>query len=194
MTIRQVMKAPAQFKIGFLKENLASFTITKYYFYVLSGSSSLNYIWHIPLTYYTEESPLMVQFLFKDKSISIKIKPQFWYKFNVNTTGYYRVNYDSTNWKRLGRQLKENHTVFTATDRAGLISDAFNLAFAGLASYSDALGLSKYLPKVRSLFRCLRSHCRTLHLTCCVSKLILQALEHECFFFGYKMVDRLNSR
>ena len=34
-----------------------------------------------------------------------------WFKANVGQTGFYRVNYDEENWKRLSQQLRHNHTV-----------------------------------------------------------------------------------
>ncbi len=42
--------------------------------------------------------------------------------------GYYRVNYDKQNWLKIIDQLKEDHTVFTSTERAALIFDSFTLA------------------------------------------------------------------
>lgn len=42
--------------------------------------------------------------------------------------GYYRVNYDKQNWLKIIVQLKEDHTVFTPTERAALIFDSFTLA------------------------------------------------------------------
>ena len=37
-----------------------------------------------------------------------------WIKMNAGQSGYYRVNYDPTNWARLGHQLNTNHQVTTS--------------------------------------------------------------------------------
>lgn len=42
--------------------------------------------------------------------------------------GYFRVNYDKENWLKIIAQLKHNHTVFSATERAALIFDSFTFA------------------------------------------------------------------
>ena len=51
-----------------------------------------------------------------------------WILGNLNFMGYYRVNYDKQNWLKIIHQLKTDHTVFTSTERAALIFDAFTLA------------------------------------------------------------------
>ena len=51
-----------------------------------------------------------------------------WFLANLDYTGYFKVNYDSENWQRLSEQLNKDHTVFTPTERAGLIYDAFIFA------------------------------------------------------------------
>lgn len=50
-----------------------------------------------------------------------------WIKVNVNQSGFYRVNYERVMWQALIRALRQNHTVFSAADRAGLLDDAFTL-------------------------------------------------------------------
>jgi acyl-coenzyme A synthetase/AMP-(fatty) acid ligase len=51
-----------------------------------------------------------------------------WILGNLNFMGYYRVNYDEFNWRKIIQQLKTNHLVFSPTERAALIYDAFTLA------------------------------------------------------------------
>ena len=67
--------------------------------------------------------------------------------FNVQETGYYRVNYDEQNWKLIIKQLNEDHTKIHVINRAQLIDDAFNLARSGLLKYEIALGVTSYLNK-----------------------------------------------
>lgn len=54
-----------------------------------------------------------------------------WVMFNVLQSGFYRVNYERSNWKRLNRQLKKDHLEIHTVSRAQLIGDAFQLAKAG---------------------------------------------------------------
>ncbi|KAK2153435.1 hypothetical protein LSH36_297g02026 [Paralvinella palmiformis] len=51
-----------------------------------------------------------------------------WILGNIDYMGFYRTNYDEDMWRRLADQLHRDHTVFPTANRAGLISDAFNLA------------------------------------------------------------------
>lgn len=51
-----------------------------------------------------------------------------WIKANVNQTGFYRVNYEASNWAALGHQLHTDHQALSASDRAGLLDDTFTLA------------------------------------------------------------------
>lgn len=51
-----------------------------------------------------------------------------WFKANINGTGFYRVNYPKENWDALINALMEDHTVFSTSDRAQLINDAFALS------------------------------------------------------------------
>ncbi|XP_015605963.1 aminopeptidase N [Cephus cinctus] len=69
-----------------------------------------------------------------------------WIIFNLQQIGYYRVNYDETNWCMLIEYLKSvNFEKIPAINRAGLLDDAFNLARAGYIGYAIPLNLSKYL-------------------------------------------------
>jgi len=103
------------------------------------------------------------------------ISPGDWVLFNVNETGFYRVNYDARNWNMLIEYLNDpelysnigtyarhnrpfsrrltrpsHHTRarvhFTGTiNRAQLIDDAMSLSRAGYLSYQTSLDLTKYL-------------------------------------------------
>ena len=52
--------------------------------------------------------------------------------FNVQETGYYRVNYDKQNWELIIKQLNEDHTKIHVINRAQIIDDAINLARSGI--------------------------------------------------------------
>ncbi|XP_068748883.1 glutamyl aminopeptidase-like [Montipora capricornis] len=68
-----------------------------------------------------------------------------WVMANINATGFFTVNYDEENWKKLATQLRADHQVFSPSDRAGLIHDVFSLSCQGLLDPILALNLSTYL-------------------------------------------------
>ncbi|KAK8770097.1 hypothetical protein V5799_013438 [Amblyomma americanum] len=72
-----------------------------------------------------------------------------WIKANVNQTGFYRVNYDASNWAALRAQLHREHGALSAADRASLLDDAFTLAKAGELNLSVALDMAGYLRRER---------------------------------------------
>jgi len=67
--------------------------------------------------------------------------------FNIQQTGYYRVNYDKQNWKMLAKQLMQDHTSIHVINRAQIMDDALNLAKSGLLDYETALSVTGYLSK-----------------------------------------------
>ena len=83
-----------------------------------------------------------------------------WFKLNVDASGYYIVNYDVKNWKRIIKQLSEDHRVFSGLDRASIIKDTFTMAEEGLLPFEIALGATKYLEKV-SFLSIFLNRCRT---------------------------------
>ncbi len=72
-----------------------------------------------------------------------------WLLANVDARGFYRVNYDETNWGLLATQLKTNHKLISTASRTALISDAFSLARAGELRQARALDLTAYLVEER---------------------------------------------
>ena len=68
-----------------------------------------------------------------------------WVIFNKLQTGYYRVNYDTNNWKLIVSQLKRKHDVISTINRATLIDDALDFARAGRLSYDIAMDVNSYL-------------------------------------------------
>lgn len=68
-----------------------------------------------------------------------------WILFNVQETGYYRVNYDEQNWNALITALKLTHSTIHAVNRAQLLDDSHNLAKYGYLSFNTSLDLFTYL-------------------------------------------------
>lgn len=79
--------------------------------------------------------------------LSPKVK---WIKANLNGSGYYRVQYPDEMWLQLITQLKADHTIFSSTDRAQLLDDAFSLCRAGILEYKIPLDMATYLVKEES--------------------------------------------
>lgn len=63
--------------------------------------------------------------------------------FNLQTAGFYRVNYDDENWEL----LLDNYYEFPELTRAQLINDALNIAKANQLNYNIALRLLKSISK-----------------------------------------------
>ncbi|CAH1790157.1 unnamed protein product [Owenia fusiformis] len=100
--------------------------------------SAYNYIWKIPLSFTTKSEsnftdPPMIWMNEETKSLNeLTTDTNDWLLVNVNQMGYYRVDYDTTNWNALISQLKDNHTAIQGRNRAQLIDDAFSLSRAGI--------------------------------------------------------------
>ncbi|KAF4794067.1 hypothetical protein TURU_105301 [Turdus rufiventris] len=75
-----------------------------------------------------------------------------WILLNVNLIGYYRVNYDQINLKRLVRLLENDPKAIPAVSRFQLIDDVFALTDFGYVSIETALELTKYLAREDELF------------------------------------------
>ncbi|XP_063609315.1 aminopeptidase N-like [Penaeus indicus] len=118
-------------------------------------SDTHDYKWWIPLTFTTRSradfNRTQIMVWLRDYWESLNITyfsaEDEWIIFNLQQTGYYRVNYDDHNWNLLIQQLKDDHKVIHVFNRAQIIDDAMNLAKAGHLSYKVALGVYTYLSK-----------------------------------------------
>ncbi|XP_035670129.1 glutamyl aminopeptidase-like [Branchiostoma floridae] len=112
--------------------------------------SPYNYTWSIPLSFYqleTKDTPWN-QVMNTKEVVITNWQPDSakkWLIGNVNRYGYYRVTFDDDVWAAVTQQLQDDHLMFSAADRSGLIDDGFALARGGYLSYSVALDLTKYL-------------------------------------------------
>ncbi|PAA90945.1 hypothetical protein BOX15_Mlig022581g1 [Macrostomum lignano] len=122
---------------------------------VPSYPSDYNYMWIIPVTMGTKQnlssgtpedvSGFVNWMNEKEQSFELDNSADDWYLLNLRSSGFYRVNYDLDNWKRLIDQLISNNTVFSPQDRARLLDDSFALASAGYLDYSIPLNMTRYL-------------------------------------------------
>ncbi|KAG9508960.1 Aminopeptidase N [Fragariocoptes setiger] len=75
-----------------------------------------------------------------------------WILVNVLQVGFYRVNYDVTNWRLILNQLLTDQTKIEPINRAQIIDDVFNLARNGMLDYQLAMDASKYLRNENNYF------------------------------------------
>uniref|UniRef100_A0A182P448 Aminopeptidase n=1 Tax=Anopheles epiroticus TaxID=199890 RepID=A0A182P448_9DIPT len=68
-----------------------------------------------------------------------------WVLVNVNQAGFYRVNYDPSNWYMLIRTLTEDTAAIPMRSRGQLVDDAFHLARSNRLDLEIALELFTYL-------------------------------------------------
>ena len=135
-----------------------SVTLTQERFLLRNGTmtttSATEPLWWIPITYTTERqldfnTTKPSQWIKAVKSMTLSnlnLSPNEWVIFNIQETGYYRVNYDRLNWQMIINQLnKESFRNISTINRAQLIDDALNLARAGKLDYTTALGVTSYL-------------------------------------------------
>ncbi|XP_066600502.1 aminopeptidase A isoform X2 [Prorops nasuta] len=114
------------------------------------AESEYRYKWTIPITYITNNSGIATLFWFDKDADDLIIEldePAEWIKFNKDQVGYYRVNYENSEWEVLSNTLRWYHQRLSVADRANLLEDAFSLASAGLLDYSTAMDMTAYLPR-----------------------------------------------
>ncbi|GAB1862315.1 Aminopeptidase [Camponotus japonicus] len=139
--------------------NNNSATLTQERFLLRNGTTKVTTspsepLWWVPITYTSEKqlnfkNTQPMKWMKAEHSIILNdlgISSSEWILFNVQETGYYRVNYDRTNWQMIIKQLnKQNFKDISTINRAQLIDDALNLARAGNLDYSIALDVTSYL-------------------------------------------------
>lgn len=112
--------------------------------------SEFNYLWIVPISsirngveqdsYWLEDTKNTQNDLFKTTADD-------WVLLNLNVTGYYQVNYDEDNWKKIQTQLQTNLLAIPVINRAQVIHDAFDLASAHIVSVTLALNNTLFLIK-----------------------------------------------
>ncbi|GLG93883.1 Aminopeptidase N [Gryllus bimaculatus] len=98
-------------------------------------------IWR-PNHYLTPQNPAM------DLDGVVWPSERSWVIFNVQETGYYRVNYDARNWNLIStflNNIDKSISDIHVLNRAQLLDDAFNLARANQLSYEIVFDLAGYL-------------------------------------------------
>nr|CAD7575715.1 unnamed protein product [Timema californicum] len=121
-----------------------------------SPTDTHDYKWWVPLTYTTQSqldfntttAKTWLEASQDSSLVDVSAASNEWILFNIQETGFYRVNYDARNWALLTNYLNsESFTNIHVLNRAQLLDDAFNLARAGILNYGTALSLTKYLSR-----------------------------------------------
>eukprot|EP00058_Branchiostoma_floridae_P026835 XP_002612326.1 hypothetical protein BRAFLDRAFT_122509 [Branchiostoma floridae] len=123
----------------------------------VSVPSELGYRWYIPLTYLTQanlaNSPVQTWMAPDEGTKVITLQGASANEFvlaNINHAGFYRVNYDPTNWQLLADHLNSDaFEDIPADNRGTLVDDAFNLARAGMLDLTTAMSMTQYLVRDR---------------------------------------------
>ncbi|KAK7081103.1 hypothetical protein SK128_000833 [Halocaridina rubra] len=115
--------------------------------------------WWVPITYTTQDNPNfdntqpMMWMADTDLEITVDTLPtqDQWVIFNIQETGYFRVNYDDNNWDLLFQQLATNPDAIHPLNRAQINDDYTDISRAGLLSYSSVMEKMTYLRKETAL-------------------------------------------
>ncbi|XP_077300042.1 aminopeptidase N-like [Arctopsyche grandis] len=118
--------------------------------FLLNGSKNSSSLWWVPISYTTKQElhfndTLPKLWLAAEEKIVIPnfAKKDSWVLFNLQNTGFYRVNYDTNNWIL----LIEYFNSFPNDAKYQLIKDSFYLARSGNLPYEYALSLGGQLTK-----------------------------------------------
>jgi aminopeptidase N len=143
-----------------LQRGMPILTVTRDYFWKTAVVAQQRFgvngaeQWIVPLTWTTEaqldfdtQTPaawLMTANTQLEEGVP---SPNQWLLLNVQQTGYYRVNYDQTNWDMLFAFLENPDTagLIHPLNRAQILDDSFALAKFGHLHYDTALASTKYL-------------------------------------------------
>lgn len=111
--------------------------------------SPFKYLWKVPISYLKNNGQTGTFWLNQaiDNNDASKIAQNEWILYNIDVTGYYRVNYDNRNWDNLLNQLDTDRSKIPLINRAQIIDDAFNLARAKHINTARALDTTKFLSK-----------------------------------------------
>lgn len=110
--------------------------------------------WWIPITWssrskYTDSVNSIQNWMYDEKIIRVHREEDDWIIFNVQSVGFYRVNYDTDSWYRIINALKsvsaQDMDFLHVLNRAAIIDDLLNLARANLLDYKIAFEGLQYL-------------------------------------------------
>ncbi|XP_015271771.1 PREDICTED: aminopeptidase Q [Gekko japonicus] len=138
----------------FLTVNLSTGNISQEQFHDekdKNDTSTSNNTWIIPISWIRNGTVQPLVWLDKKSKVFPEMKisdsEHDWIILNVNMTGYYRVNYDQSNWRTLAKILESDPKAVPVVNRLQLLDDAFVLKRSGHTENDTPLYLTKYLEK-----------------------------------------------
>ncbi|ELW62808.1 aminopeptidase N [Tupaia chinensis] len=110
--------------------------------------SEFNYLWIVPISSIRngrDQDNYWLEGVKNAQSQLFQTTSNEWVLPNLNVTGYYQVNYDEDNWRKIQTQLQTDPLVIPVINRAQVINDAFNLASAQKVPVTLALDNTLFL-------------------------------------------------
>ncbi|XP_018332706.1 aminopeptidase N-like isoform X2 [Agrilus planipennis] len=131
-----------------------SVTFTQNRFIATNPNYTSDELWYIPITYSTKSKADFndlttdIWLTTATASENLGLSASDWLLVNKKQRGYYRVNYDESNWKLIIDYLnRDNFENIPITNRAQLIDDALTLARSGRVNYRTVFELLNYLSR-----------------------------------------------
>ncbi|XP_043477883.1 thyrotropin-releasing hormone-degrading ectoenzyme-like [Leptopilina heterotoma] len=144
-----VVNVVRDYNTGTVKITQECLICNKFY----NDTNSKNQKWWIPINFVTNSTlhlatTLPTHWLSPDQKELIidGIDPNDWIIVNVENTGYYRVNYDKTNWNKIIDYLNsKNYSKIHVLNRLQIIEDAVYIFQNKKMEFSDFLKILTYL-------------------------------------------------
>nr|XP_033335060.1 uncharacterized protein LOC117225525 [Megalopta genalis] len=114
-------------------------------------ATPINSTWWIPITWASESNPNfnnvnVTRWISKEQDTLDLGTGHEWVVLNVQSAGFYRVNYDNASWYRILDVLNsKNYQNISDVNRAAIVDDLLNLARAGFLKYKTALDGLQYI-------------------------------------------------
>lgn len=147
-------------------------TISQMEFITQTGAVTSAKLWGIPISFTQKTGANFNKdhadfwFQIRQQAVANEVIANDWVIFNLQQSGYYRVNYDDRNWQQLIDQLTlGNHEVFPPTNRAQMIDDINWLADYQKVDNTLRFSLMEYLSRETDMIplQAARRHVRALN-------------------------------
>ncbi|KZC13131.1 Aminopeptidase N, partial [Dufourea novaeangliae] len=119
-------------------------------------STPTNLTWWVPITWASKDKPnfdkVVVPYWLNKQEDTFQLGTgPGWVVLNVQSAGFYRVNYDRASWYHIIEVLdSRNYQDIPTANRAAIIDDLLNLARSGLLDYEIALDGLQYIKRERN--------------------------------------------
>ncbi|VDL74940.1 unnamed protein product [Nippostrongylus brasiliensis] len=102
--------------------------------------------WDVPIWYQnSNDRKVKVAWLTRDEPLFIHVEnTEEPLVVNADRRGFYQQNYDTNGWKKIIKQLKRDHSVYSPQTRNAIISDAFAAALIDKLDYTTLFELLEY--------------------------------------------------